>query len=70
MIKEVSLITKNGGVALGKILKEEEKEYLIEVKGKFYPSTDYAILDKVLRRDIKDIIYDNGRMYRDFYEKK
>lgn len=59
---KVSVITKEGGISIAKI---DEENKLFYMAGEWIPSTDHDVLDKELRRNIKTIVHDNGKMYKD-----
>ena len=56
----MSLRTKYG-VALGRL---DEKGRLVYRAGRFFPSRDPDLLDRVLREGVEEIVEDGGRLYR------
>jgi len=64
MIEEyVTIHTKEGGVGIGKI---DEQGRLIWRSGMWIPRIGNGdIMDRLLRRDVKEIIRDGGKEYKD-----
>jgi len=58
----VTIHTKNGGIGIGKIDSEGR---LVYRSGMWIPKVgDADVMDRLLRRDVKEIIRDGGREYK------
>ena len=59
-MREVSLITEHGGVALGRL---DDQGRLVYRAGKFVPTTDPDKRDRLLREGVERIVDDGGKTY-------
>ncbi|RLC60034.1 MAG: hypothetical protein DRI01_10680 [Chloroflexi bacterium] len=60
-MREVTVRTKMGGITLGRI---DSKGRLVYLAGTWYPTNDPNVLDRLLRKEVAEIIDDGGETYR------